>query len=292
MVDLPPYDWARLATVKGQPRSVSQAQQYLEDLGGCRYRYFLSRVIRAWDRPAAWLPQGLGVHEAAEWWERGKREGSLETMKDVYRRSYRDHTARLLENTPNVSFWFASGRYEGQKDIDRRAELGLEQVERYYNYYVNQKPGEVIWLTPDGSPAIELEFNEYFGSVLVKGYIDQIIDEITETDMGDPIAAQHEPNVKLRDIKTGVSPGNMFQLSVYRHAVLSKYGVDILSGDYWMGKTGKATKPYNLGAMSKEQVTEYFERLDAGVKAEDFEPSPSVEKCGRCGVRTACQFAA
>jgi putative RecB family exonuclease len=270
----PAYDWARLATVKNQPRSVSQANQYLEELGGCPFRYFLSRVVQAWDRPAAWLPQGLAVHEAAEWWEKGGRKASLEAMQEVYRASYKMHTERLLKDTPNTEFWWDSGyRYPGPKDIERRAGLGLEQVARYYNYYVNQKPGEVIWITPDGEPAIEVEFLEKFGTVWVKGYIDQVLDD------------------RVRDIKTGAKPGGTFQLSVYRYAILSKYGVDILSGDYWMGKTGKPTNPYDLTAMTKDQVVTLFETLDAGVKAEDFTPSPSIDKCARCGVRTGCPYA-
>ena len=276
-------DWARLAIVKGQPRSVSQAQQYLEDLGGCPYRYFLARIIRAWDRPAAWLPQGIAVHEAAEWWEKGKRTGTLDQMLAEYQKSYRLHTERLLGDTPNPNHWFASGRYEGQEDITRRAALGAEQVRRYYDYYVNQHPGEVVWITPSGEPAIELGFSVYFGKVLVRGFIDQIIDEMT----GHP--EQFEG--KLRDIKTGVSPGGIFQLSVYRYATLKEYDVDILTGDYWMGREGGPTKAYDLTVMTEDQVTDVFGRMDAGVKAEDFTPSPSEKNCGRCGVATACQYA-
>lgn len=281
----PPYDWERLVEVKNQPRSVSQAQQYLEDLGGCGYRYFLSRVVRAWDRPAAWLPQGLAVHEAAEWWEKTNRKGSLAEIEDVYRRAYNTHTQRLLAETPNPDFWFASGRYEGAEDIIRRATIGLEQTRAYYDYYVNQKPGELIWITPNGSPAIELEFNVKFGSVWVKGFIDQIIEQVFDESYD-----LESPKI-MRDIKTGVKAGNIFQLSVYRHAILEEFGVDILSGDFWMARNGKPTKPLDLTAMTKEQVTDYFERLDAGVKAERFDPSPSAEKCSRCGVATACAFA-
>jgi putative RecB family exonuclease len=255
-------------------RSVSQAQKYLSELGGCAYRYFLSYVVKAWDRPAAWLPQGLAVHEAAEWWEKGGRTGTLDEMQEVYRRAYNTHTERLLKGTPNAHFWFSSGRYAGPEDIKRRAEIGLEQVAKYYDYYVNQKPGEVIWVTPDGTPAIELEFNERFGSVLVKGYIDQVLTEL------------------LRDIKTGVSPGGIFQLSTYRQAVLAKYGVDFTKGDYWMARNGKPTKAFDLTVMSKEQLVDYYERTDQGIKAGEFDPSPSPEKCGRCGVATACPYAA
>jgi len=275
------HDWARMQTVKAMSRSVSQAQLYLDDLGGCAYRYYLSRVIRVWDRPAAWLPQGTAVHGAAEWWERGGRKASLAAMLKVYQDLYRKGIEELLEKTPNPGVWSASGRYEGQADILRRADIGAKQVEAYFNYYVNQKPGEVIWLTPDGTPAIELEFKVQFGNVWVRGYIDQIIQEITDSVI----------QIIVRDIKTGASPGGIFQLGTYRYAMMEKYDVDIASGDYWMGKNGRPTHYYNLAAMSKDQVVELYERTDEGIKAESFEPSPSPLKCGRCSVATSCKYA-
>lgn len=270
----PPVDWLRLQRVKSMPRSVSQAKEYLEELGGCAYKFFLHRVVRAWDRPAAWLPMGIAVHAAAEFWEKSGRKASLEEVIEVYKTVYTAETQRLLRATPNPNFWFASGKYQGPQDIVRRAEIGLEQVKKYYDYYVNQKPGEVIWITPKGEPAIELGFSVKFGSVEVRGYIDQILDEV------------------VRDIKTGANPGDIFQLSVYRYAVLEEYGVDFTKGDYWMGKKGGPTKPYDLTGMSREQVTALFEKMDAGVKAEEFDPSPSPDKCRMCSVASACAYAA
>jgi putative RecB family exonuclease len=272
-LDHPPVDWARLVYVKNMHRSVSQAEKYLPELGGCAYRYFLSYVVQAWDRPAAWLPQGIAVHQAAEWWEKGGRKGSRDEMRAVYKRAYNDATEKALAGTPNTDFWFASGRYEGAEDIKRRAAIGLGQVDKYYDYYVFEKPNEVIWVTPDGSPAIELEFRENFGSVSVLGYIDQVVNDI------------------MRDIKTGIKPGGLFQLSTYRYAVLSKYGVDFIKGDFWMARQGGPTKPLDLTLMPKDQIVDYYERTDEGIKAEDFEPSPSPEACGRCGVATACKYA-
>jgi putative RecB family exonuclease len=275
----PPYDWLRMQRVRHMPRSVSQVAVYLESLGGCNYRYFLARVVQAWDRPAAWLPMGLAVHEAAEAWEKSGRTMPEHEVMAKYHLSYRMHTERLLKLTPNAKVWFASGRYEGPEDITRREDIGAQQVGRYLDYYRNQRPGQVIWMTPSGEPAIELGFSVMFGSVHVRGFIDQIIQEF-----------EHD-NLTLRDIKTGQSPGNSFQLGTYRYAVLQKYDVDILSGDYWMGVKGKPTKPYSLDAMSLDQVTDLYETMDAGVKAESFDPSPSPEKCRRCGVATACQYA-
>lgn len=269
----PPADWARLRIVQNQSRSVSQASQYLSELGGCPHRYYLSRIVQAWDRPAAWFAQGLGVHQAAEFWERSGRTASVEEMLATFYAAYDARITEDLANTPNPDAWMDSGfRYPGPVDIERRRELGAEMVRRYHDYYVNQKPGEVIWITPSGEPAIELGFSVMFGSVRVTGFIDQILH-------------------LMRDIKSGNKPGTIFQLATYRYAMNDEYGVDFPTGDFWMGKTGKPTKPYNLDNMTREQVTDLYERLDAGVKAEEFAPDPSPEKCSRCSVRTACVYA-
>src|SRR5690606_29952771 len=64
-------------------RSVSQLKQYQK----CGYSYYLARIEREWERPAAWLPQGLAVHEAAEEYEKSGRTMSLDKMQDVFQES-------------------------------------------------------------------------------------------------------------------------------------------------------------------------------------------------------------
>ena len=267
------FDPDRMAKVKTMARSVSQTRSYLEELGGCRYAYFLKRVVKAWDKPAAWFPQGLAVHEAAEFWEKSNRTATLAEVEQVYKESYIKHTRRLLKGTPNPDFWYSSGPYRGQADILRRAEKGLEQIKAYVNYYTNQKPGDLVWITPDGTPAIELGFSTTFGSVTVRGYIDSIMAEI------------------LTDLKTGKKPGDIFQLSTYRFGVLDMYGIDFVKGQYYMANLkSRPTKVFDLTTMGREQVTEYYETMDAGVKAEDFAPSPSEDKCYFCNVSSACAY--
>src|SRR5262249_30789572 len=53
------------------------------------HSYYLARVKKAWQKPAAWLPQGSAVYEAAEAWERSGRTMSVEQAQDVFRESYR-----------------------------------------------------------------------------------------------------------------------------------------------------------------------------------------------------------
>jgi putative RecB family exonuclease len=270
----PEFDWMRMQDVKDQARSVSAAKQYLESLGGCNYAYFLARVVRAWDRPAAWLPMGLGVHEAAEFWERSGRKAPRNEVIAKYVQSYWSHTDRLKKLARNTDIWFPSGPYIGTDDIDRRYPIGLAMVDKYLDYYINQKPGEVIWITPDGTPAIELGFSVTFGGVVVRGFIDQVLED------------------RVRDIKTGAKPGDTFQLKVYDLAIEDAYGEAKGRGDYWMGKTGKPTRQtYDLTKMSREQVTDLFGQMDEGVRAESFDPSPSPEKCRMCSVSSACFFA-
>lgn len=278
MINEPDYSWQRMQDVKGHARSVSQIKSYLPELGGCGYAYFLTRIVKVWNKPAAWLPQGLAVHEAAEFWEKSNRTASRDQVVEVFKQSYRAHTKRLESSAPNHSFWFASGPYKGWNDITRRANLGLEQVDRYLDYYLNKAPGEVIWKTPDEKPAIEYKFDMELDRVKVTGFIDQIIfSMVTE-------------RLRIRDIKSGNNPGDTLQLKVYDLAILDKYGVAIGEGDYWMGRKGKPTKVYDLNPMTREQVVDLFGKMDQGVKQEQFEPNPSRERCMFCPVASACQF--
>lgn len=255
-------------------RSVSQYQQYTR----CPYSYYLTRVAQEWQRPAAWLPQGLAVHEAAEVYEMSGRMMDLDEAQEVFRDSYAKHTNRLAEDTPNFDFWFASGPYRGEQDIERRFGLGLDQVERYLDYYTSTAPDEKIWTTPDGTPAIELPFSIDLDGVEVKGFIDQVI------------ASPDHPFP--RDIKTGNKPGDDFQLAVYALALLMVYGVEVSVGDYWMGRKGKPTVPYKLDQWTKESIAAEFKQVDDGIRSESFEPDPEPSKCRFCSVASSCAFSA
>jgi putative RecB family exonuclease len=278
-------------------RSVSQVNEY-ED---CPHRYYLNRRLKAWSRPAAWFPQGLAVHEAAEAFEKSERTLSLEDTEEVYRESYVKHTNRMTADTPNFEYWFKSGPYGGEADIERRFGLGLAQVGRYVDYYTEQAPDEVIWITPDGTPAIELRFDIDLDGVKVRGFIDQIVmikPKIPKPKSRSKKAlaeyAEQVANTPAkptpRDVKSGNKPGGFFQLGVYDVAVEELFGNKADVGDYWMGRTGKPTQLYDLSEWGREQVTEKFHEVDEGIRAERFDPKPSADKCGFCSVSSACEF--
>ncbi|GAB3475413.1 RecB family exonuclease [Amycolatopsis cihanbeyliensis] len=258
-------------------RSVSQYKDY----AACPYRYYLQRVQRAWSRPAAWLPQGTAVHAAAEAWERSGRRLSVEQAQQVYRDEYERGVNELADDTPNLTYWFGSGpRYPGPDDVERRFAKGLEQVDRYVTYYTRQHPEEVIWITPDGTPAIELEFGVDLGGVEVRGFIDQVIMPHTQAS---PV---------VRDIKSGRQPGDEFQLATYARALEQTYDIEITTGDYWMGVSGKPTIPYDLTGWSADRLGDEYAKVDDGIRAERFDPAPEADKCRFCPVANACSFAA
>lgn len=254
-------------------RSVSQYNQY----NRCAYAFKLARIDRVWQRPAAWLGQGSAVHEAAEWWERTGRTGSLEDAQEVFRESYAKHINKACETTPNFDWWFASGPYGGERDIERRLGIGLEQVEKYLAWYAKH-PEEVIWIAPDGTPGIEIGFDIELDGVPVRGFIDAII-------------VNQQGKLDVRDNKTGNNPGDDFQLGVYAVAIAETYGVAApVAGTYWMGRSGKATHPYDLTEWTRERVAGEFRDLEESIQAERFEPDPSPDKCRFCDVSFACQY--
>lgn len=254
-------------------RSVSQLKLYER----CPYAYKLSRLEKVWQRPAAWLPQGSAVHEAAEAYERSGRQLTVEETQDVFRESYANHVNAYTETTPDFSAWFKSGPYAGDVDVERRYGIGLEQVEKYIDWYMNY-PDEVIWIAPDGTPGIEIGFDIDLDGVQVRGFIDAVI--------------VRDGEVIVRDNKTGNKPGDDFQLGVYAVALAEQYGIDRpLAGDYWMGRTGKPTALYDLSAWTREAVSERFRWLEDNIAAGNFDPEPDSSKCRFCDVSWACDYA-
>lgn len=257
-------------------RSVSQLNQYVR----CPQAYKLSRIDKVWSRPAAWLPQGTAFHHVAETYELCLADGkpmSLEQAQEFFRNEYAAEVNLLCEETPNFDWWFWSGPYNGQRDIERRYHIGLEQVEKFIAW--REFEGQQIWITPDGKPAIELEFKIDLDGILVRGFIDAVV--------------VVDGEIRVRDYKTGNSPGDDFQLGVYALAVGMTYGVEPpRTGDYFMaGKKGKPaspTAPYDLTHWTREKITARFHEVEEQIQAGNFEPLPEPSKCGFCDVNYHC----
>lgn len=257
-------------------RSVSQINQFTR----CPMAYKLARIDKVWARPAAWLGQGKafhGVAELSEIWESYEMPLTLDEAKDIFRVLYAQEIGESTEETPNFEWWFHSGPYGGERDIERRYHIGLEQVEKFFGWkaLANQE----IWVTPDGTPAIELSFKIELDGILVRGFIDAVVVVNGE--------------LRVRDYKTGNTPGDDFQLGVYALAISMVYGVDApKTGDYYMaGKKGKkavVTDPFDLTEWTREAVTARFHEVEAQIQSSTFEALPEPDKCNFCDVSYSC----
>jgi putative RecB family exonuclease len=256
-----------------QHRSVSQYNQY----NRCPYSYKLARIDKVWARPAAWLPQGSAVHTVCEVYrqrEHGNDPMSLDEAKELFCEEYAKEIEKYTEQTPNFEYWFASGPYRGETDVERRFGIGLEQVEKFVAW-TESHPEEVIWIAEDGTPGIEIV-------IMDPGYAG-------DNDDGSP-----QPIYTVRDYKTGNTPGDDFQLGVYKVALEEVYGLSVDYGDYYMaGKAGKkalVTDPYDLSEWTRERVSAKFAELEANIRAERFDPKPDPKTCNFCDVALSCDF--
>lgn len=280
-------------------RSVSQYNQYTR----CPQAYKLARIDKVWARPAAWLPQGTAFHAVAEVYEKRLQAGeemTLDEALDLFAEEYSKDIGRAAAETPNFDWWFWSGPYNGERDIERRWEVGREQVEKFIAWRSDR--GQKIWVTPDkvdrrclttdnhehhvdgckcepGKPAIELSFNIELDGIRVRGFIDAVVEVNGE--------------LRVRDYKTGNAPGDDFQLGVYALAIAETFGIEApTTGDYYMaGKKGinpSVTQPYDLSEWTLERVTAEFHAVEAKIQAGEFEPLPETSKCQFCAVNYSC----
>lgn len=210
-----------------------------------------------------------------EEWERSGRQIPMDDLVEIYKKEFTRSVSEQTEDTPNFDYWFGSGPYSGPVDIERRWKLGEEQLKGLVAWSLDH-PDQFPWITPEGEPAIETKFEVELGGVNVLGFIDQI----TYTPEG----------LIVRDIKTGAKPGDAFQLATYAEAVRLMYGETPRFGDYFMGKTGKPTKPITITEEDRADVHVKFAWLEEQIQAGNFEPNPSANICRMCAVKTSCEY--
>jgi len=247
-------------------RSVSQIKQYDE----CGWQYYLARRMRAWKKPAAWLPQGIAGHAVIEY---DLKEGftCLEDAQDYFTEKYAESVAELTEITPNFQYWQGSGpRYPGPIDVERRHGIGRDQVARWWDF-TEANPGYAADKI-DGVPMVEYPFSVHFGDVEVQGLIDHV-------HQGIPV-----------DAKFGNRNGDVFQLVTYSFVLHVLFGIPVTGGAFWYGKNGKLVRHDYQSDWTLEQITDLYGRADEGIKEEDFTPNPSKSKCMFCPVERACEW--
>lgn len=260
-------------SIEDQPRSVSQCEQWFK----CGWQFYLQRVERVTPRPAAWSFQGTAFHSAAEELEKSGRAKGEEEMVQLFSDQYSAMVNGAMHKEPDLNRWMTAGGKPAGKDIEDRYVLGQSQVRDYVRWSLENKPTITRVQNDKGEVklGLELYFKVELGGVVVRGYIDQLLDEEDDTD-------------RVRDLKTG-STKSHFQLETYKVAVEKMFGRTVNRGDWYFGKEGRLSRPVDLSEVTEEQVAARYVEMDQGVKAGRFEAKPGFH-CRFCDVSHACRF--
>jgi hypothetical protein len=172
--------------------------------------------------------------------------------------------------------WFKSGPQKPETSLQWWEDNGPALVQRVIDWYETHEDVS-IWVTPDGTPAIELELTVNFGIVPVKMAIDVVFQ------MGTALV--------VVDWKTSAkAPENPRQLGIYASGVELEYGIRPKYGAYFLPKDEQPfQRPIDLTApqFGIPYLTSEFELFDKGRTAGIFVANPG-RSCGRCGVAHAC----
>lgn len=221
-------------------------------------------VDRVPGRGAAWLPQGIAVHEWLEVWEKqGRVMGlgeSLGFARDVYWREIE----RVEAECGAVGSWFGSGPYSPQEDVVRREGQVLEQVGCLFE----RMPVEDVWVAPDGGVGVELPFRFLLSSgVEVVGFADRVINH-------------PKWGVVVQDLKTGRTPADPWQLGVYALGLREQFGVECTRGAIIKASTGKMTRTVQVSDL--DAVAGWLQSCVDLIELGDCTPCGD-ERCEACG---------
>ncbi|MFB9661583.1 RecB family exonuclease [Glycomyces mayteni] len=248
----------------------------LED---CPRQWWLQRVARDQygDKlkplTAAWFDQGTAEHHALQYWElSGRTADAVQLFYDEFDRLIAQH----LASHPWESEWVRGGRGKTrQADIDKRREVGAEQVARYVEWAPLQ-PFRV-WTLPDGEPALEVGFKVMLGSVTVIGYIDAVW-EWTDTGRIEPV-----------DYKSGSKePATDEQLGLYARVLEALFGITITHGRFMMLKDWDY-RERDLSMYTREHLTELYAEAERVKLSGDYPAKPG--SCFTCMMKKHCSDA-
>jgi putative RecB family exonuclease len=140
--------------------------------------------------------------------------------------------------------------------------------------WLNNSPF-VIYVTPDGEPAIELQYEQMIGEVPNKGTIDRVLQSTVDGSLG------------VVDLKTGKEPDDALQLGTYAEHCRS-VGWPTNWGGYWMARTGILSGMHDMGPFTGERLRYDYEQAWHGIQAGIYPAKPSGLCKNHCGVAQYC----
>jgi putative RecB family exonuclease len=259
-------------------RSLSQLKQYSK----CSEAFRLQRMVRPRlpSRPASWLAGGLAFHDATEEYERARFEGETWVPTQLgtrFTELYDWHIDSLKQEQPDLDLWLKPPRSTVEKDITNRLKSGVEKWIPNYLEYTKQ-PWKIFEL-PDGSPALEVQFEIKLGEVKVTGSIDRVLE-------------WEDGACSVEDLKTGNREERFDQLGLYAYVLNSLredffLDSDIDQGRYFYAKDGQWSDWKPMARYTEKYLTDIYTALDRGIQNRVFLPNPG--DCEICAVRPWCR---
>jgi hypothetical protein len=238
----------------------------------CGWKFYLSRVQQIPEKGSWWLVGGNAVHTASEMFDKGEGTDPKTLFDEAWQVTCSRYITEGVDPTEfrtsgrktreypqgeDAAWWLANGPGMVQNWIDFRRTSGFSLVEI------------------GGVPAIEVEVQAEVGGVMVRGFIDRVM---------------QDPDGKLcaLDLKSGSrEPVSPIQLGIYRALLEANLGIVPERGYYWMARNGRASQFHDLTVYTPQTLASWVQGFSLAVANDVFIPHPS-NLCGTCGVNQSC----
>jgi len=172
--------------------------------------------------------------------------------------------------------WRVSGRAtKAWPDKENKSWWDINGYEMFVNFsQAWTDSGFEVWVSPDGVPGIEIEFNNYFGSTYVRAFADAV--------------AVRGNELAIIDFKTGAyTPDSSMQLGIYASLMELQFGVRPSVGYYYSARKAEFIKTKGIERWTIPVLTNLFNKFEVAIDNEIFLPNVGMS-CGTCGVRDYC----
>ncbi len=248
---------ARFLPMRGDGVLLSASD--IDTYRACPLKYKFARVFRIPQEPTLHQRFGIAVHQVLERFHHGaEQSGSLGSRVELL---------GLLDNA-----WRRQGF--GDSDEERQLRTKAEAALGRYHDAASGDAGRPLWF--------ERSFTFKLGPHLVRGRVDRV-DRLP--------GGEYE----LIDYKTGrprpaAALAEDVQLSLYTVAAREAWGLEASRGAYlYLLDDAKVAIPGD--PERADWIRGVATDVAEGIRAQEFEPTPSVTACGFCDYRLACPAA-
>jgi DNA helicase II / ATP-dependent DNA helicase PcrA len=224
----------------------------------CPLKYKFARVFRIPKEPTLHQRFGIAMHQVLERYHAGDADSTPSVPAPL---------------TELVELLDVAWRRQGFGDSDEERQLRAKAdaaLARYHEHAVNDR-AQPIWF--------ERQFTFKLGPHLLRGRVDRV-DRLAGGDY------------ELIDYKTGRPKtadqlADDVQLSLYTVAAREAWGLQDARGAYWyLLDDVKVAVPGD-----EDWIRDVAGQVAAGIRAQEFEPTPSPAACSLCDYRLACPAA-